>query len=210
MSASISAALWSPAQLFQLGLQSCLLVKCLLLRLRHQFLLQSQQLWLLSTSAGGTQSLRFTYLGEVRIINRSCIRRLVSWPISCCSVDTRLSIFSLKDGRSQLELAHGQDVGLLAHLYCSLRQEDLKLRRERDFVQTKKGTQQKLSPPSPPPPWCEELESRGERLSPVHHSTAGDPAPTAWAPFGEHLWHGHLQHGSRWPPCSSRPHADLC
>jgi hypothetical protein len=58
---------------------------------------------------------------------------------------------ALEDGRSQLELAHGQDVGLLAHLYCSLRQEDLKLRRERDFVQTKKGTQ-KLSPPPPPPP----------------------------------------------------------
>lgn len=34
-------------------------------------------------------------LGEARIINRCCIRRLVSRPISCCSMDTRLSIFSL-------------------------------------------------------------------------------------------------------------------
>lgn len=45
---------------------------------------------------------------------------------------------ALKDGRSQLELAHGQDVSLLTHLYCSLRQEDLKLRGKRSWFKPRK------------------------------------------------------------------------
>lgn len=39
--------------------------------------------------------IRKANLGEARIINKCCIRRLVSRPIRSCSVETRLSIFSL-------------------------------------------------------------------------------------------------------------------
>lgn len=54
---------------------------------------------------------------------------------------------ALKDGRSQLKLAHRQDVGLLTHLHCSLGQEDLELRREKELVRSKRRIQ-KLSPPT--------------------------------------------------------------
>lgn len=66
-----------------------------------------------------------------------------------CGHQTEHLLFglALKDGRSQLKLAHRQDVGLLTHLHCSLGQEDLQLRREKESVQIKRRTQ-KLSPPT--------------------------------------------------------------
>lgn len=50
---------------------------------------------------------------------------------------------ALQDGWSQLELAHGQDVGLLAHLHGSLRQEALELRTEEDVLHPEKRTRKR-------------------------------------------------------------------
>lgn len=80
-------------------------------------------------------------LGEARIINRCCIRRLVSRPIPDPAVPTlhgdHLCLgLALQDGWSQLELAHRQDVCLLTHLHCSLGQRDFELRTQEDLVQT--------------------------------------------------------------------------